>query len=182
MLVSMMMINDDGKRCKTVPTAFILGGPEYFISKGSTINLTCIIKYSPDPPSHTNWHFKNKILSFDSEPRLSQFTENGETFTNYLLIKDVNANDSGKYTCAPSNAEPSSIMVHVVNGENPEAYSSSSQLSSCCSPYTFLILMFFLHHLLCNNSLVLSRKIQFPLASSSFSFKSEIFFHYKVKS
>ncbi|KAG5671782.1 hypothetical protein PVAND_001959 [Polypedilum vanderplanki] len=91
MLVSTMMISGDGKRWKTVPTAFILGGPEFFISK---------------------------ILSFDSEPRLSQFTENGETFTNYIFIKDVSANDSGKYTCAPSNAEPSSIMVSRNGNEN----------------------------------------------------------------
>jgi hypothetical protein len=58
-----------------------------------------------------------KVLSFETEPRLSQFTENGETFTNYLLIRDVTVNDSGKYACAPSNADPASIMVHVVNGE-----------------------------------------------------------------
>ncbi|XP_070490012.1 protein CEPU-1-like isoform X2 [Chironomus tepperi] len=140
-----------------VPTAVIIGGPEYFISKGSTINLTCIIKYSPDPPNHTYWHFRNKILSFDSEPRLSQLSENGDTFTNYLLITNVNSNDSGKYTCAPSNADPASIMVHVVNGENPEAYSSSSQLSSCCyAPYTIITLSLLLH-LLYNYTVVLSR-------------------------
>lgn len=43
--------------------------------------------------------------------------ENGDTFTNYLLIKDANLNDSGKYVCAPSNAEHDSILVHVVNGK-----------------------------------------------------------------
>lgn len=82
---------------ETVPTAYILGGPEYFISKvislinsraslsfalrpvtnlwfscfylrhritqGSTINLTCIIKFSPDAPSHTFWHFKDKVIN-----------------------------------------------------------------------------------------------------------------------
>jgi hypothetical protein len=58
-----------------------------------------------------------QVLSFETEPRLSQFTENGETFTNYLLIKDVNVNDSGKYACAPTNVEPATILVHVVNGE-----------------------------------------------------------------
>lgn len=31
--IMMMMTNDDGKHWKIVPTAFILGGPEYFISK-----------------------------------------------------------------------------------------------------------------------------------------------------
>lgn len=164
-------------------------------SQGSTINLTCIIKYSPDAPSHTFWHFRDKVinqvnliplasnepplqvLSFETEPRLSQFTENGETFTNYLLIRDVNVNDSGKYACAPSNAEPASILVHVVNGksrqfmtkpqlisyqptgENPEAYSSSSQLSSCRSPYKILCLTLSLHLFLC--SLILSRQLHY---------------------
>jgi hypothetical protein len=61
-----------------------------------------------------------KVLSFETEPRLSKFTENGETFTNYLLIRAVTVNDSGKYACAPSNADPASIMVHVVNGEEDE--------------------------------------------------------------
>ncbi|CRK88383.1 CLUMA_CG002160, isoform A [Clunio marinus] len=148
-----------------VPTAFILGGPEYYISKGSTINLTCIVKFSPDAPSHTFWHFKDKVLSFETEPRLSQFTENGETFTNYLLIRDVNVKDTGKYACAPSNAEPAFIMVHVVSGENPEAYSSSSKLSSCCSPYTIFSLTLSLH-LLCNRTYSLFRaKIHFKYHS-----------------
>lgn len=120
---------------------------------------------------------------------MSQLSENGDTFTNYLLITNVNSNDSGKYTCAPSNADPASIMVHVVNGkcfklhayrilinytisyyfcftillflsytgENPEAYSSSSQLSSCCyAPYTIITLSLLLH-LLYNYTVVLSR-------------------------
>ncbi|CRK88394.1 CLUMA_CG002171, isoform A [Clunio marinus] len=122
-----------------VPTAFILGGPEYFISTGSTINLTCIIKYSPDAPTNTFWHFKDKVLSFEREPRLSQFTENGDSFTNYLHIRDANVNDSGRYACAPVNADPDFIQVHVVNGENPEAYSSSPKLSTCFSrKFSFL--------------------------------------------
>lgn len=120
---------------------------------------------------------------------MSQLSENGDTFTNYLLITNVNSNDSGKYTCAPSNADPASIMVHVVNGkcfklhayrilinfaifyyfsifylfllsytgENPEAYSSSSQLSSCCyAPYTIITLSLLLH-LLYSYTVVLSR-------------------------
>ena len=122
---------------------------------------------------------------------MSQLSENGDTFTNYLLITNVNTNDSGKYTCAPSNADPASIMVHVVNGkcfklhayhilinysisyyfsisffllllfssytgENPEAYSSSSQLSSCYAPYTIITLSLLLH-LFYNYTIVLSR-------------------------
>lgn len=61
--------------------------------------------------------YHSQILSFETEPRLSQFMENGDTFTNYLLIKDVNSNDSGNYVCAPSNAEHDSIQVHVVSGK-----------------------------------------------------------------
>ncbi|GLH11027.1 Uncharacterized protein GBIM_15886 [Gryllus bimaculatus] len=39
-----------------VPTAQILGGPDLHVDRGSTINLTCIIKYSPEPPAYIFWY------------------------------------------------------------------------------------------------------------------------------
>lgn len=88
-----------------VPTAYILGGPEYFISKvislinspplilpltcdihiwifnpqGSTINLTCIIKYTPDAPSHTFWHFKDKVRA-----------SKGQNTAGLLIVLNIN--------------------------------------------------------------------------------------------
>lgn len=37
-----------------------------------------------------------------------------------LFIKNAQPSDSGNYTCCPSNADATSISVHVLNGEyNP---------------------------------------------------------------
>lgn len=35
--------------------------------------------------------------------------------TSELLIEKAHRTDSGNYTCAPSNAQPASITVHVLN-------------------------------------------------------------------
>ncbi|XP_016983925.2 uncharacterized protein LOC108047990 [Drosophila rhopaloa] len=38
-----------------------------------------------------------------------------------LTVKQVNFRHAGNYTCAPSNARPASITVHVLRGEKPAA-------------------------------------------------------------
>jgi hypothetical protein len=45
----------------TVPTATILGGPDIHVDKGSTINLTCTIKYSPEPPAYIFWYHHDEV-------------------------------------------------------------------------------------------------------------------------
>lgn len=43
-------------------------------------------------------------------------TEKGELTTSYLLVQRARASDSGKYTCGPSNANPSTVSVHILSG------------------------------------------------------------------
>lgn len=45
----------------TEPTTDILGGPEMFIDKGSTINLTCIVNDSPEPPAYIFWNHNEAV-------------------------------------------------------------------------------------------------------------------------
>ena len=56
-------------------------------------------------------------INYDS-PRggVSVITEKGEITTSYLLIQRAKSADSGKYTCSPSNANPITLNVHVLNG------------------------------------------------------------------
>lgn len=44
-------------------------------------------------------------------------TEKGDSTTSFLLVQEAKPSDSGRYTCNPSNAQPKSITVHVLNGE-----------------------------------------------------------------
>lgn len=46
----------------TVPTATILGGPDLHVDKGSTINLTCTVKFSPEPPAYIFWYHHEEVI------------------------------------------------------------------------------------------------------------------------
>ncbi|RZF37052.1 protein sidekick-like isoform X2 [Nilaparvata lugens] len=110
-----------------VPTAAILGGPDIHVDKGSTINLTCTIKYSPEPPAYIFWYHHDEVISYDSSRGgVSVITEKGEVTTSYLLIQHARLTDSGKYSCSPSNADLASVRVHVLNGESPAAMQTGS--------------------------------------------------------
>ncbi|XP_065566165.1 zwei Ig domain protein zig-8-like isoform X3 [Artemia franciscana] len=110
-----------------VPKATILGGPDVHVDHGSRINLTCIIQYSPEPPAYVFWYHHDQVLSLDS-PRggISILTEKGPITTSSLLIQKARVSDTGKYSCSPSNADVSSVNVHVLNGEKPAAMQSGT--------------------------------------------------------
>lgn len=60
-----------------------------------------------------------QIINFDS-PRggISLITEKGRLTTSRLLVQKAIQSDSGMYTCAPSNANPISVRVHILNGKS----------------------------------------------------------------
>ncbi|XP_026737697.1 peroxidasin homolog isoform X3 [Trichoplusia ni] len=120
-----------------VPSARILGGPDLHVDMGSTINLTCLIQFSPEPPAYIFWyHEDEQVISYDSSRGgVSVVTEKGAATTSYLLVQDAAPADSGRYSCSPSNAEVASVRVHVLNGERPAAMQTGSaglSNSSCC--------------------------------------------------
>ncbi|KAG8270247.1 hypothetical protein J6590_089567 [Homalodisca vitripennis] len=104
------------------PITDILGGPELFINKRSTINLTCLVRFAPEPPPVMIWSHNREVINFDS-PRggVSLLTEKGIITTSRLLIQNAVHTDNGVYTCDPSNANSASIRVHILNGEHPAA-------------------------------------------------------------
>ncbi|KAK6643745.1 hypothetical protein RUM43_000008 [Polyplax serrata] len=112
------------------PITEIVGGPDLFINTGSTINLTCLVRYAPEPPPVIVWSHDRKVITFDS-PRggISLVTEKGLTTTSRLLIQKAIHPDTGIYTCDPSNANRASVRVHVLNGEHPAAMQRGSAIS-----------------------------------------------------
>ncbi|KAL9904756.1 defective proboscis extension response 10 isoform 4-T10 [Glossina fuscipes fuscipes] len=113
-----------------VPTATILGGPDLYVDKGSTINLTCVIKFSPEQPTHIFWYHQDKVLSEEnSGGRLKFKTIKSEETKSILLIDDADLLDSGKFSCYPSNTEIASVRVHVLQGERPEAMQTNAAVA-----------------------------------------------------
>ncbi|XP_047000692.1 zwei Ig domain protein zig-8-like [Schistocerca americana] len=117
-----------------VPTATILGGPDLYVNKGSTINLTCTIRYSPEPPAFIFWYHHDEVISYDSERGgVSVVTDKGEQTTSRLLLQKARPSDSGHYTCRPSNADVATVTVHVLDGERPEAMQTGASAPRCLS-------------------------------------------------
>lgn len=51
----------------------ILGGSDLFVDKGSTINLTCTIRFGPEPPGHIFWYHGDKVsVLSEFETKLTQ--------------------------------------------------------------------------------------------------------------
>ncbi|XP_076179392.1 zwei Ig domain protein zig-8-like isoform X2 [Ptiloglossa arizonensis] len=100
------------------PVTEIAGGPDLFIDKDSTINLTCLVKYAPEPPTSIVWSHNREAINFDS-PRggINLVTEKGQVTSSRLLIQKAIEKDSGFYTCSPSNTHSNSVRVHIVNGK-----------------------------------------------------------------
>lgn len=73
-------------------------------------------------------------INYDS-PRggVSVITEKGDVTTSFLLIQRARKSDSGKYTCAPSNANPVTVNVHILNGtyNTPQSILSQYALTYC---------------------------------------------------
>ncbi|XP_019868521.2 lachesin isoform X2 [Aethina tumida] len=134
-----------------VPTADIIGGQDLYVDKGSTINLTCLIRFSPEPPAYIFWYHQDEVISYDSSRGgVSILTEKGEVTTSFLLIQQASLSDSGKYTCSPSNADIASVRVHVLNGERPAAMQTGSAgLSNSSWTILFVMALSYIITLLC---------------------------------
>ncbi|XP_067207570.1 lachesin-like isoform X2 [Linepithema humile] len=107
--------------------ATIVGPEDVYVKKGSTISLICEVNVRSTPPSSVSWHHGGAVVDFDSPSvhrrgGVSLETEKTDTgTTSRLLVTQARLTDSGNYTCIPSNANPASVMVHVLNGEHPAA-------------------------------------------------------------
>ncbi|XP_042212962.1 neurotrimin-like [Homarus americanus] len=104
------------------PKTTIYGGGDIFINKGSNINLTCVVDYTPRPPSYVIWKHNSNVITYDSERGgVSVVTEKGSRTTSNLLVRGASLKDSGIYSCNPSSASLAKVLVHILNGEHPEA-------------------------------------------------------------
>lgn len=49
------------KNLVSEPITIIIGAPDLFVNKGSTINLTCVVKYAPEPPPMMIWSHNSEV-------------------------------------------------------------------------------------------------------------------------
>lgn len=107
-----------------VPTAELLGDGDVFLDNGSTLNLTCVVHFSPSAPEFILWYHRDKLVNYGSREGREIKVEtihDGDTTRSSLLVHNATLWDSGKYSCKPSNAQKISIQVHVLKSKTPAA-------------------------------------------------------------
>ncbi|CAH2108538.1 unnamed protein product [Euphydryas editha] len=86
------------------PETEIMGGPDLFIYAGSTINLTCIVRHTPEPPNTINWTHRGKMDELSTSEitskrrkvvsnRASDFVETIQTWLEQELEGDFSDGD-----------------------------------------------------------------------------------------
>lgn len=127
-----------------------------------------------------------QVINFDS-PRggISLVTEKGRLTTSRLLVQKAIHSDSGMYTCSPSNANPASVRVHILNGKMACVfhlvflYSQLNTISYCCrlllffcSIITFLVCVLQRCYMLHVTAMLATIKISWEIGQRLFVFFS----------
>lgn len=129
-----------GFRLNVLPAAAVIHGKSaVFVKPGSTISLTCSIRLFSSPPTSIQWFRDTRALNLDSA-RGGVSLENEKTpqgTRSTLIVTKATGDDTGNYTCSPSSGHAASVMVHVVDGENPRASQRGLSTSGCDNIFTF---------------------------------------------
>ncbi|KAF2362244.1 Immunoglobulin V-set domain [Trinorchestia longiramus] len=103
-------------------TSEILGGPEKYMTMGSSLRLVCVLRKNTQPPTYVFWYHNDRMINYDTKVKVDTGGE-----VSVLFLGEVGPQSSGNYTCMPSNAQSSHIIVHVLRGgETPAAIHSGS--------------------------------------------------------
>ncbi|KAK3855078.1 hypothetical protein Pcinc_038494, partial [Petrolisthes cinctipes] len=141
-------------------TAEIQGGGEKYVRVGSSLKLVCVMRDITQPPIYVFWYHNNHMINYRATRKVQVVTTGG---VSVLLLNNVRPDDTGNYTCSPSNTKPAHIMVHVLRagplvlpagGETPAAIHSGGCRSS--APISLPLALSFL---LCLVSTYLRRSV-----------------------
>ncbi|EDV91183.1 GH17311 [Drosophila grimshawi] len=131
------------------PKTELIGDQTRFVKAGSKVALHCIVRGTLDPPKYIIWFRGQKKIS-ESDERSGWYTQldrnifgtvgDNQNTIGSLIIPFVRKEDSGNYTCQPSNSVSVSVDLHVLSGE----YSASAIMSGVAERTkrsTFLLLL-----------------------------------------
>lgn len=102
--------------CITEAKAEISGPSEKYLKPGSGLRLQCNVVQSTEIPTYVFWYHNNRMINYDVDRGINVTTDlTAKTST--LSITSAATKHSGNYSCVPSNAQPASTYVHILNGK-----------------------------------------------------------------
>jgi len=105
------------------PITEILGGPNIYLEEGNNLNLTCVVKDSPEPPQYIFWYRNSQPISHNTgRDGVSLITEKGDTTVSSLMVTTALVTDSGQYACHSSVGSVANVTVHVIRSADPEKW------------------------------------------------------------
>jgi len=89
-----------------------------YVKTGSTVAIRCVIKQSLEGPFYVFWyHEGDRVLNYQLGKIDIQTKRIEQDTVSSLVIHNARREDSGNYTCSPSNLDSASVQLHVLNGE-----------------------------------------------------------------
>ncbi|XP_052742447.1 lachesin-like [Bicyclus anynana] len=106
-----------------VPKIEIVGEADLYVKAGSTVSLKCVITQALEEPAYIFWyHNDERVLNYDrSLVEIRMERRAPDTTVGNLIIYNPRREDSGNYSCSPSNLDSASVVLHVLSGEQPAA-------------------------------------------------------------
>lgn len=96
-----------------------------YVKTGSTVAIRCVIKQSLEGPFYVFWyHEGDRVLNYQLGKIDIQTKRIDQDTVSSLVIHNARREDSGNYTCSPSNLDSASVQLHVLNGEYVIVYLS----------------------------------------------------------
>ncbi|EEC03974.1 conserved hypothetical protein [Ixodes scapularis] len=76
-----------------VPLARILESPKLFINSGSSINVSCAMEHSPEPPVFVFWYHNDRMINYDAAEggpgHISGGKRGQDAYASSLFIRNV---------------------------------------------------------------------------------------------
>lgn len=97
-----------------------MGESDIYVKTGSTVSLKCVITQSLEEPAYIFWYHDNeRVLNYDPSALDIRMERVGsDTTVGTLVIYSARREDSGNYSCSPSNLDAASVLLHVLNGKS----------------------------------------------------------------
>ncbi|CAO1303561.1 unnamed protein product [Diamesa tonsa] len=112
--------------------AEIVGPTLKYLTPGSTLRLICKVLQSTEATAFIFWYHDNRMINYDLDRGINVTSEADFRYSE-LSIMHATKQNSGNYTCVPSNSQPASVMVHIFKGDVAAMY--HEHRSGCAAIY-----------------------------------------------